>query len=157
MVCAACNILALPSWLSHDVTGRRGIVMRIIAIIAAAVCLSGCAQRPDEIKPTFTTDLPYRNLNCQQLRVEYDKINLDLFRAGRVQHTRAEKDMFAVLVVGIPPVSGLSGTDQAVAMSGMIGQLDAIVGVAKFKQCPPMPQKASELHFQDIPPEQDRP
>lgn len=124
-----------------------------IALAIGLILLCGCAKRPEEIKAVAVSDLPYRNLNCQQLRVEYDKSNQALFGASRTQHATAEKDAFSVFMIGVP-VGSMNNQDYAPAIAGLKGQLETMSAVGKQKGCPPFPEPASNLHFEDIPPEQ---
>jgi hypothetical protein len=126
------------------------------AFAIALILLAGCAKRPEEIKAVAVSDLPYRNLNCQQIRVEYDKTNQALFDVSRTQHAKAEKDAFGVFMVGVP-VGSIGSQDYAPTIAGLKGQLDTMAAVGKQKGCPPFPEPASNLHFEDIPPEQQSP
>lgn len=125
--------------------------IQIVAIIVLGL-LAGCAKRPEEIKATAISDLPYRNLNCQQLRVEYDKTNQALFGASRTQHDIAEKDAFGVFMIGVPV-----GSMNAPTIAGLKGQLETMSAVGKQKGCPSFPEPASNLRFEDIPPDQMTP
>jgi hypothetical protein len=127
------------------------------AFLIAALIVGACAQRPEEIKATTVSDVTYRGMNCQQLRAEYDKANLALFDPAKSQHLRAEKDAFSVFMVGVPASPFAANQDFAPTIAGLKGQLEAIAAVGKQKNCPPMPKMASDLPFQDLPPDQIRP
>lgn len=126
------------------------MMRKALVICGFLAMLAGCAQRPDEITATPTSDLQYRSLACPQLRGEYDRINAELFRLGRAQHDKAEQDAFGVFMVGVP-VGSMSGGDYKPQIATMKGQLQAIAAVSGAKNCPPLPQMASQLEFQNIP------
>ena len=120
----------------------KKIALSILA--ASRVLLTACATT---VKPTYVSPTQYQSLNCQQLQAEYDRIQQYLDQGVSVaKRTGVGVD------VGLgggwsrgggwgfgPSVSlnmGQSSNTKKTEISRLMGQQDAIVQAAKFKNCP---------------------
>ncbi|PWB13572.1 hypothetical protein DCO44_13375 [Acinetobacter sp. AM] len=122
----------------------KKIALSILA--ASSVLLTACATT---VKPTYVSPTQYQSLNCQQLQAEYDRIQQYLNQGVSV----AKRTGVGVGVgVGLgggwshgggwgfgPSVSlnmGQSSNTKKTEISRLMGQQDAIVQAAQFKNCP---------------------
>lgn len=120
----------------------KKIALSILA--ASSVLLTACATT---VKPTYVSPTQYQSLNCQQLQAEYDRIQQYLDQGVSVP-----KSTGMGVDVGLgggwsrgggwgfgPSVSlnmGQSSNTKKTEISRLMGQQDAIVQAAQFKNCP---------------------
>ncbi|MFU9047670.1 hypothetical protein ACNAUY_14900 [Acinetobacter tibetensis] len=120
----------------------KKIALSILA--ASSVLLAACATT---VKPTYVSPTQYQSLNCQQLQAEYDRIQQYLNQGVSVA-----KRTGVGVGVGLgggwshgggwgfgPSVSlnmGQSSNTKKTEISRLMGQQDAIVQAAQFKNCP---------------------
>lgn len=120
----------------------KKIALSIIA--ASSVLLTACATT---VKPTYVSPTQYQSLNCQQLQAEYDRIQQYLDQGVSVP-----KSTGMGVDVGLgggwsrgggwgfgPSVSlnmGQSSNTKKTEISRLMGQQDAVVQAAQFKNCP---------------------
>lgn len=113
-------------------------------LTASSVLLAACATT---VKPTYVSPTQYQSLNCQQLQAEYDRIQQYLNQGVSVA-----KRTGVGVGVGLgggwshgggwgfgPSVSlnmGQSSNTKKTEISRLMGQQDAIVQAAQFKNCP---------------------
>ncbi|HEX5382768.1 MAG TPA: hypothetical protein VFW61_11145 [Acinetobacter sp.] len=113
-------------------------------LTASSVLLTACATT---VKPTYVSPTQYQSLNCQQLQAEYDRIQQYLNQGVSVA-----KRTGVGVGVGLgggwshgggwgfgPSVSlnmGQSSNTKKTEISRLMGQQDAIVQAAQFKNCP---------------------
>ncbi|MGQ9374563.1 hypothetical protein ACUM6W_12080 [Acinetobacter tandoii] len=120
----------------------KKIALSILA--ASSVLLTACATT---VKPTYVSPTQYQSLNCQQLQAEYDRIQHYLDQGVSVP-----KSTGMGVDVGLgggwsrgggwgfgPSVSlnmGQSSNTKKTEISRLMGQQDAVVQAAQFKNCP---------------------
>lgn len=120
----------------------KKIALSILA--ASSVLLTACATT---VKPTYVSPTQYQSLNCQQLQAEYDRIQQYLNQGVSVP-----KSTGMGVDVGLgggwsrgggwgfgPSVSlnmGQSSNTKKTEISRLMGQQDAVVQAAQFKNCP---------------------
>lgn len=120
----------------------KKIALSILA--ASGLLLTACATT---VKPTYVSPTQYQALNCQQLQAEYDRIQQYLDQGVSVP-----KSTGMGVDVGLgggwsrgggwgfgPSVSlnmGQSSNTKKTEISRLMGQQDAIVQAAQFKNCP---------------------
>jgi hypothetical protein len=120
----------------------KKVALSILA--ASSVLLTACATT---VKPTYVSPTQYQSLNCQQLQAEYDRIQQYLDQGVSVP-----KSTGMGVDVGLgggwsrgggwgfgPSVSlnmGQSSNTKKTEISRLMGQQDAIVQAAQFKNCP---------------------
>ena len=120
----------------------KKIALSILA--ASSVLLTAWATT---VKPTYVSPTQYQSLNCQQLQAEYDRIQQYLDQGVSVP-----KSTGMGVDVGLgggwsrgggwgfgPSVSlnmGQSSNTKKTEISRLMGQQDAVVQAAQFKNCP---------------------
>lgn len=119
--------------------------MKKLAILLAAAALTGCAKSPESIAPSYVSDIAYRNVSCQDLAVEYERLNQALARTSTQQEQARGNDTVGVILLGLP-VSSLSGDNVAPEIARLKGELEAIHRVSLQKKCtlPPPPQRTQQ-------------
>jgi len=100
--------------------------MNVIAFaaVAAAVILTGCANRPSSIAASYVSHERYSHLNCGDLQAKKNSTTSELFRVSAMQNKSANADALGVLLLGVP-VSKLSG-DHAANVAQLKGELQAV-------------------------------
>ncbi|MEI1703796.1 hypothetical protein V8P79_15385 [Acinetobacter baumannii] len=115
----------------------------IVPLAAATLLLSACATT---VKPTYVSPTLYQSLSCQQLQSEYNRIQQ--YIDNGVQ-TPKSTGMGVGLGLGGgwgrggwgfgPSISvnmGQSSSTKNTELSRVLGQQEAIVQAAQFKNCP---------------------
>ncbi|MPW44217.1 hypothetical protein [Acinetobacter guerrae] len=114
-----------------------------IPLAALSILLSACATT---VKPTYVSPAQYQSFNCQQLQSEYNRIQLYIENG-----VQTPKRTGVGVGVGLgggwgrggwgfgPTVSvnmGQSSDTKNTELSRVLGQQEAIVQAAQFKNCP---------------------
>lgn len=102
--------------------------------LAAAIWMAGCAAKPEKIKAAVISDVPYRQLSCEELAAERDKVAVALAEACRQQRKARGNDTIGVIFVGVP-VGSLCGDNVAADIRRLKGELATIEQVASDKGC----------------------
>jgi hypothetical protein len=114
----------------------------ILAIMAASVALSACAQKAADIAPSYASRALYDSYSCEQIRFETEEVVNRLNTLSGHQDKKATTD--AVLTgVGIvlfwPALiftSGLAGPDdQSTEIAQLKGQAEALSATYRAKGC----------------------
>lgn len=113
-------------------------------IVSVAVLLSACST---PVKPTYVSPTQYQALNCQQLQSEYNRIQ-QYIANGVETPKRTGMGVGVGLGAGwgsrggwglAPNVSvnmGQSSNSKRSEEARLLGQQEAVVQAAKFKNCP---------------------
>ena len=111
-------------------------------IIFAALALSACAKNPDAIAPIAMPVNAYGGLSCDQLVTEHRRSSAALAAVAQQQKQAATGDAVGVFLIGVP-VSSLSGGDKEGLVAQHKGEIVAIEGAMRARQCAlPAPQAA---------------
>ena len=117
---------------------------KLIGSLSLVLLLSACATTP--IKPTYVSPTQYQALNCGQLQAEYNRVQQYLD-----QGVQPAKRTGMGVGVGLgggwgrggwgfgPSISvnmGQSSNTKRTEISRLMGEQDAVVQAAKFKNCP---------------------
>lgn len=111
--------------------------MNIRSLAAVSVCvalLTACAATPDSIAPAYVSELGYRDLNCDQLILERQRVAAAYTRVEAQQNQARTNDVVGVLLIGLP-VSSLSGQNVAAQVADLKGQRDALDRVMIARSC----------------------
>lgn len=113
--------------------------MRGLALICAVALTSGCATRSDNIQPASVSMIPYRALNCAQIREEVERVSGRIRVVAGEQDESANLDAFGV-AVGLTLLPGMLLFTQgdgagAAELSRLRGELEALRTVNIEKQC----------------------
>ena len=101
------------------------------AALAAALSVSACAQKADNIEPSAVSSSKYRAWSCQQLLTEQAFTESALGRVSANQDRAASNDALMVFLIGIPTSGG--GTPGEVAR--LKGEREAIRRSLVRKNC----------------------
>ena len=117
--------------------------LAILSLSMVTLLLTGCATT---VKPSYVSPTQYQALNCQQLQSEYNRIQLYIENG-----VQTPKRTGVGLGVGLgggwgrggwgfgPSISvnmGQSSNTKNTELSQVLGQQEAIVQAAQFKNCP---------------------
>ena len=118
--------------------------------LSSVLLLGACAST---VKPAYVSPVQYQSFNCYQLQSEYNRIQAYI-NNGVQTPKRTGVGVGLGLGGGFgrggwgfgPSVSvnmGQSSTTKNTELSQVLGQQEAILQVAKFKNCPMVPNKKS--------------
>lgn len=109
-------------------------------IPAFCLVLSACAVAPENIPPTYVSEMTYQPFSCEQLGQEQARMVAALATASDAQRRARSNDTAGVIFLGLP-VSSLSGSNQASNIARLKGEIDAIqrAGIQKNCSLPPAP------------------
>jgi hypothetical protein len=111
----------------------------IIATVAVAALLTGCATSPSSVAPTYVSPVVYQNFSCQQLADEAQRVSSRAAQAAGVQREKAARDTVAMTaaIVVFWPALFLVGGDQgnAAELANLRGQMQAIEEASRAKGC----------------------
>lgn len=114
----------------------------IVPLAAATLLLSACATT---VKPTYVSPTQYQSLSCQQLQSEYNRIQQYIdngVQTPKVQVWVLDSGLAVAGTrrLGIRPIHlcqyGTIFFNQNTELSRVLGQQEAIVQAAQFKNCP---------------------
>lgn len=107
--------------------------------VAAAVALVGCATSSQDISSSYVSPLQYQGLDCDQLRLEGQRVQSRAFELGGRLDQAAQNDKALVgvgLVLFWPALFALGGTKAQEAEYGRLkGEFDALQQTAIVKKC----------------------
>ena len=115
-------------------------MFRLIAFLAGAVIVSGCATDPNEIQAAYISDHQYRDYDCNQLAAETARVQrgVDALRASLKKTADDDSAQMAVgLILFWPALLFLEGGDgpQAQEYAQLRGQAEAIERVSIKRAC----------------------
>lgn len=96
--------------------------------------LAGCAARPQDIPPTYVSELPYMSATCDQLRDTLLNVNTALGNAASNQVSARANDSLGVVLIGLP-VASMAGKDSTAQVAILKGHADAIRRAGSAKNC----------------------
>lgn len=107
--------------------------------VVAAMALSGCAEKSDNIQAAYTSPMIYQNYSCSQLRQEAEMVSRRAAQAAGVQNKQAENDAVATgvaLVLFWPAAFFIKGNKgNAAELARLKGQLEAIESENIRRKC----------------------
>lgn len=117
----------------------------ILALSATSI-LAGCATRPDEITPSYTSKFEYKDYSCDQMTEEAQRISDRANDAYGLQRKQRSRDQINSTVgVLFFPVSFLfiqGDGPKAVEVARLKGQMDALEQASIVKN-----QKGCRIKF----------
>jgi len=96
--------------------------------------IAGCATAPQNIAPTYVSELSFQHLGCQHIYAERQRTIQALATASHTQSLARSNDTLGVLLIGLP-VSTLSGSNQAAYIANLKGTIDALGNMGARKGC----------------------
>ena len=113
--------------------------MKIVAIIACALALAGCATHADDIPAAYVSPVQYQSYSCAQLQEEAARVSARAAEASGAQNQKANNDAIATGVGAVlfwPAlflIKGDAASAQQVAQ--LKGDMDAIEQANIQKHC----------------------
>lgn len=117
-----------------------------LVLLASSVVLTACASK--SITPTYVSPAKYQSLDCAQLHQEYQRLQVYLERGVQGSSSRIGTGIGIGLGGGysssgnwgvMPSISinmGQSSTTKRSETARLMGEQDAVVQAAQFKNCP---------------------
>lgn len=99
-------------------------MLRTLSILALALAVTGCANRPESIRASHVSHEKYTHLDCTQLATKMTDTRADLDKFSKMQDSKANGDAFGVFLLGVP-FSKLSG-DHEGDVARLKGEVEAI-------------------------------
>lgn len=113
--------------------------MVILAPVATALVLAGCAQNADEVQASYVSPLNYQSFSCQQIEQEARRVSARATQAAGVQDRSAQGDAVATgvaLVLFWPALFFIDGDDETAAeLARLRGEQDALEQASIQKNC----------------------
>jgi hypothetical protein len=124
----------------HKGGGEKMNRVSVCILIVFALGISSCATAPENIAPSYVSEMSYNSWTCEQLAQEQPRLVAALARAYDAQTKARSNDIAGVILLGLP-VSTLSGSNMAGEVARLKGELDALQRTAILKNCfiPPVP------------------
>jgi hypothetical protein len=114
-------------------------MMKTIASVAGALALlAGCATAPDQVEPTYVSQMQYEGLTCDQLRAEIQRIANYVHATARAEARDRRRDEVAWgvgLVVFWPALLFVGAGSDKEALADFKGQYMALDETAQRKGC----------------------
>lgn len=80
--------------------------LMLTAFVAAAVLVSGCAKKADNIEPAAISTAKYDGWSCSKLAREKAFVDEALVRTSASQDKAASNDALMVFIIGVPTSGG---------------------------------------------------
>jgi hypothetical protein len=124
----------------RPMTGRMwNVHCRIVAALAGALMLGGCASKSSEVTATYISPMAYQSHSCQQLVMEAQAVSAKAAELSGAQDQKRTNDQIAtgVAIVVFWPAAFFVGGDGQIAaqLSQMKGQMSAIEQASIAKKC----------------------
>ncbi|NRB01995.1 MAG: hypothetical protein HRU30_01895 [Rhodobacteraceae bacterium] len=113
--------------------------IRLGLALIAAVSLSACAQKADQISATYVSPVPFEKFSCRQIREEAARVSTRASEVAGIQNKKAENDATATavsLILFWPAAFFIKGDAETAAELGRLkGELQALEQVSIKKGC----------------------
>lgn len=107
---------------------------KLIIAGSAAIVLSACATKPENITPQYVSTAQYTDMSCKQLGMELARHEDALAVASGEQKKARSNDTLGLIFLGLP-VSSLSGSNKAAYIAQLKGQIEAMNKTTTLKNC----------------------
>jgi len=97
-----------------------------------------CAKNPDKISAKYVSPLQYEHLDCEQIRLEIQRVNRRISEVSGVQRKERRQDSVATgvgIVLFWPTLFFLMGGDKKDDLARLKGEYEALQTVAIQKKC----------------------
>ena len=113
---------------------------KLTALAVAGVVLAGCANQPDAVVADFVDPSIYEGKSCEELRQDFNLLDVEYRQAYRVQKEAADSDFnwFLGSALLFPPtaLAVLDDDDASEArLASLKGRRDALVSAAGQAEC----------------------
>jgi hypothetical protein len=111
-------------------------------LIASCAAISGCAQDPTRIQPTFVSTTNFATYDCPALVNAINEREPRLLMLARDQTNRRSADIVSGALIGLTPTMLGGSASQEAEIGGLKGELVAIRKSGEEKGCALPPQSA---------------
>lgn len=135
-----------------QVTRKNPVKTSIAHIVAASLLVSACSSRSDTISAQYVSPLQYQSYDCNQIRMEMQRVGRRVNEVAGVQDSEATKDSVAMgvgLVLFWPALFFMIGKDQEQELSRLKGEFEALEQAAIQKECNVAGELAEARRLQD--------
>jgi len=117
---------------------------------AGAIVVGACASSPEDIPPTYVSEVTYADWTCEQLAKESAKLSTALAAASKQQEDARTGDTLGVIFLGLP-VSSMTGDNVAPEVARLKGHTNAVRQAMIKESCgPAVPQQTVEQRRAEI-------
>jgi hypothetical protein len=114
--------------------GQHGVGVTASALlVAAALSMTACANRPESIHASYVSHEKFMDLECDALATKMIDTRADLDKFSKMQDSKANADAWGVFLLGIP-FSKLSG-DVEGDVARLKGEVEAVDTAQIKKKC----------------------
>ena len=109
--------------------------------VCSLVCLSflcACSTSPDKISASYVSPLQYQSYNCNQIRMEMQRVGRQVHDIAGKQQGEATKDAVALgagLILFWPALFFMIGDDKKEELARLKGEYEALQSAAIQKEC----------------------
>ncbi len=107
-------------------------------LVISSFALSGCASSADSISATYVSPVQYQSYNCNQIRMEMQRVSRRVNEIAGVQDSMRTKDSVALgvgLVLFWPALFFMIGKDKEEELGRLKGEYEALETAAIQKEC----------------------
>ena len=110
----------------------RSTCMFILAVLAHMI--AGCAQSPEEIRPSYASPVLFQKLSCNELAAESHRLH-EAYKIAVADQDQAQfHDGVGLLLVGLP-LASMSGQDVTEEIARIKGEHLTLDRVARELGC----------------------
>lgn len=138
--------------MSKQISRQSPVKTKIACLVVVALVVSGCSSRSDKISAQYVSPLQYQSYNCNQIRMEMQRLGRRVNEVAGVQDSEATKDSVAMgvgLVLFWPALFFMIGKDQEQELSRLKGEYEALEQAAIQKDCNVAGELAEARRMQD--------
>lgn len=135
-----------------QVTRKNPVETSIAYIVAASLLVSACSSRSDTISAQYVSPLQYQSYDCNQIRMEMQRVGRRVNEVAGVQDSEATKDSVAMgvgLVLFWPALFFMIGKDQEQELSRLKGEFEALEQASIQKDCNVATELSEARRLQD--------
>ena len=108
------------------------------ALTIAGLLLASCSTKSEKISAQYVSPLSYQGYNCNQIRMELQRVSRRVNEVAGVQDSSATKDSVALgvgLVLFWPALFFMIGKDKEEEVARLKGEYEALERAAIEKEC----------------------
>ena len=116
----------------------KTVLKKIVICIVIIGFILGCSTPPEKIKSSYVSPLQYNNFNCNQIRMEIQRVDRKLREVTESQRQEANKDAVAIGVGAClfwPALFMTIGQDHSTELARLKGEFDALEQAAIHQEC----------------------
>lgn len=110
----------------------------LAAGIVAAIGITGCASKSENITAAYVSPLTYQSYSCPQLREEATRVSARAVQVTGAQDQKATNDAVATgvgIILFWPALLFIKGDATAAEVARLKGEMDAIEQASVQKRC----------------------